>query len=460
MRTAQQQYMSASAGLTPAEISPGFSSVWKLAWPSITAFALQSAVGLVDLVFVAHLGPEVVAGVGIATQILMAAFSLIAAVTTGTVALVARAIGAGDRAEAERALRASLLLASLLGVVLTCAGSFSEQLVSRFGVDAPVVGLGGRYLSILLLGGVPLALATTFASGLRGAGDVRTPLLVGVVMNAANVVGDYALIFGHLGAPALGADGSAIATVLSFTLGAAVYATLWFRRKLVLDRGRLTEGVDGELCRRILRVGVPTSVEQLFFNLGLFLFLGVISVFGTDAVAAYIIGVRVISFSLIPGMGFQIAASTLVGQHLGARQPERAARSGWGATAGAAVAMSVLGLAIALMARSIAAWFGAVGEPALDLAATFLLIVCAAQPFMALEFGIGGSLKGAGDTRFPLFALLVGLFVFRLGGALLVLHWFGGPIAAIWACLLLDYSIKGALLWLRFQRGHWKTIRV
>jgi putative MATE family efflux protein len=274
------------------------------------------------------------------------------------------------------------------------------------------------------------------------------------------VVGDYALIFGHLGAPALGADGSAIATVLSFTLGAAVYATLWLRRKLVLDRGRLTEGVDGELCRRILRVGVPTSVEQLFFNLGLFLFLGVISGFGTDAVAAYIIGVRVISFSLIPGMGFQIAASTLVGQHLGARQPERAARSGWGATAGAAVAMSVLGLAIALMARSIAAWFGAVGEPALDLAATFLLIVCAAQPFMALEFGIGGSLKGAGDTRFPLFALLVGLFVFRLGGALLVLRWFGGPIAAIWACLLLDYSIKGALLWLRFQRGHWKTIRV
>lgn len=452
--------MSVSAAVTAVPISPGFRSVWQLAWPSITTFALQSAVGLVDLVFVAHLGAEIVAGVGIASQLLFAAFSLIAAVTTGTVALVSRAIGAGDRAEAERVLRASLLLACLIGVALTCVAPLSEVLVARFGVTEPVTALGGGYLRILLLGSVPLALATAFASGLRGAGDVRTPLLVGLAMNAANVVGDYALIFGHLGAPALGAEGSAIATALSFGLGAATYSILWLRRSLVLDRARLTAGVDRELCRRILRVGVPTSIEQLSFNIGLFLFLGIISVFGTDAVSAYIIGVRVISFSLIPGLGFQIAAATLVGQHLGAHQPRRAARSGWGATAGAALAMSALGLSIALAARPIAAWFGAVGEPALDLAVTFLLIVCAAQPFMALEFGIGGSLRGAGDTRFPLFALLVGLFVCRLGGALLVLRWFGGPIAAVWSCLLLDYSIKGALLLLRFQRGRWKAVQV
>jgi putative MATE family efflux protein len=434
--------------------------VWPLAWPSIVTFALQSLVGLVDLVFVSQLGSDEVAGVGLGYQLQFASLSLIAAVATGTVALVARATGAGNPRSSERVLRASLLLAFVLGLALTCVAPLTETFVALFGLDPPVVSIGASYLRILLYGAVPLSLGITFASALRGAGDVRTPLLVGVAMNVVNVVADYALIFGKLGAPALGSDGSALASVLAFTLAAGFYAALWLRGSLQIPRTRKREPIDFDLCRRIARVGIPTALEQLAFNSGLFLFVGVFSSFGTDAVSGYFIGVRVISFALIPGMGFQIAASTLVGQHLGAGDPEQAARSGWRATGGAALAMSTLGLAIALFVDSVVGWFGVVSGETARLAGTFLLIVCAAQPLMALEFGVGGSLRGAGDTRFPLVATLMGLFVFRLGGALLVIHAFGGSVTSAWMCVLADYAVKGALLANRFRRGRWKSVRV
>jgi putative MATE family efflux protein len=423
-------------------------------------FALQSSVGLVDLVFVSRLGSDVVAGVGVGSQLQFTALSLIAAIATGTVALVARATGSGDQPRADSVVRASLVLATGLGLALMAAAPFCDAYVSLFGVEPAVVAIGGSYLRILMLGGVPLAISITFASAMRGAGDVRTPLFVGLIMNIANVVGDYMLIFGNWGAPALGSDGSAVATAGAFTLAAAIYVVLWLSHSLTLKPIGLRDRIDFDLCRRVARIGIPTALEQLAFHSGLFLFVAVFAGFGTDAVSGYFIGVRVIAFSLIPGMGFQIAAATLVGQHLGAGDPEAAERAGWRATLGAMCAMSALGLMIALGAESIVSWFGSVSVATESMAVTFLMIVCIAQPLMALEFGVGGSLRGAGDTRFPLFATLVGLFVFRLGGALTVIHVFDGSIAAVWMCLLTDYAMKGAMLAERFRRGHWKAISV
>ncbi|MFP8879492.1 MAG: MATE family efflux transporter [Myxococcota bacterium] len=458
MHAAQRRHMVAR-DLVPMTASSGsqIRGVWQLAWPSIVTFALQSVVGLIDLVFVSHLGTDVVAGVGIGSQLQFAALSLIAAIATGTVALVARATGAGDRPQAESVVRASLVLATGLGLVLMAAAPYCEAYVSLFGVESAVVAIGGSYLRILMFGGVPLAISIMFASAMRGAGDVRTPLLVGLVMNIANIIGDYMLIFGHWGAPELGADGSAVATAAAFTLAAAIYVALWLSHSLVLKPVALRARIDFGLCRRIARIGIPTCLEQFTFHAGLFLFVAVFSGFGTDVVSGYFIGVRVVAFSLIPGMGFQIAAATLVGQHLGAGHPEAAARAGWRATLGAACTMSAIGLMIALRAATIVTWFGSVSAAAESMAVTFLMIVCTAQPLMALEFGVGGSLRGAGDTRVPLVATLLGLFVFRLGGALVVIHVFGGTIAAVWMCLLADYATKGAILAERFRRGRWKT---
>jgi Na+-driven multidrug efflux pump len=170
--------------------------------------------------------------------------------------------------------------------------------------------------------------------------------------------------------------------------------------------------------------------------------------------------VRILAFSFVPGFGFANAAATLVGQNLGAGRPDEAERSGWRATAGAVAVMSGVGLAIILLARPLAGSFGAVGEETVRLTVIFIYILGAAQPLMAIEFTLGGALRGAGDTRFPLFALLAGLLVFRLGAAWFLARPLFGSVTAVWSCLLADYAIKALLLAWRFRSGRWKAIRV
>jgi putative MATE family efflux protein len=426
----------------------------------MTTFALQSTVGLVNTVIVAELGRDAVAGVGLATQIHFLAFAVLSAVTIGSVALVARASGAGEPREADRVLRMSAALGSVLGALMMLAIPFTETIVGAFGVAPPVVAVGGSYLRLLLLFNVPFAFGLVVSSGLRGAGDVRTPMAVGVVVNVLNVLGNYALVFGKWGAPELGTDGSALAGGLSFGVGAVLFLWPWARNALVIERGPWLDGFSRERAARILRIGVPTFLEQTAWQLGLWIFLRVVAEYGTEPVAAYLIGVRILSFSFVPGLGFAMAASTLVGQHLGAREPDLASRSGWRANLSAMGVMGALGLLIIGVARPVSGWFGATGEATVDLTVSFIWILGAAQPLMAVEFALGGALRGAGDTRFPLFAILAGLFVFRLGGAAIVVMLLHGTVIQVWSCLLADYAVKAALLSARFASGRWKEIAV
>jgi putative MATE family efflux protein len=426
----------------------------------MTLFALQSLVGVVDFMFVASLGTQAIAGVGVAVQIQFLSFGLLEAVTTGTVALIAREMGSGRPADAARAMRTALALAAGLGALMMLAIPASDSIVRWMGVEPEVVSLGGRCLRILLGFGVPVSVGATLAMGLRGAGDMRTPLAIGIVTNLVNVVACWTLIFGRLGAPALGAEGSVWASGISFVTGALLLLWLWQRGALVLPavpwRGHAAPG----LARRLLRVGIPTALERGAFQVGLLLFLRIVADFGTEPISAYLIGVRVLAFCFVPGFGFATAAATLVGQNLGAGQPDEAARSGWRATAGAVGVMSSVGLAIILFAQPLAGSFGAVGPETVRLAVIFIYILGAAQPLMAIEFTLAGALRGAGDTRFPLFALLVGLLVFRLGAAQFLARPIFGTVAAVWSCLLADYAVKAILLSWRFRSGRWKTARV
>jgi Na+-driven multidrug efflux pump len=155
-----------------------------------------------------------------------------------------------------------------------------------------------------------------------------------------------------------------------------------------------------------------------------------------------------------------MAAATLVGQNLGADQPLLAARSGWRSMRGALAVMGSVGLAIVLAARPLASLFGAAGEETTALAVTFIYILGAAQPLMAIEFSLSGALRGAGDTRFPLIAILVGLLVFRLGAAVLIAKPLFGTVTAVWLCLIADYAVKASMLSWRFASGRWQALEV
>jgi putative MATE family efflux protein len=444
-----------SFGVPPLELG-----VWDLAWPTMALYALHALVGVVDFAFVSSLGSEAVAAVGVAMQIHFIVFALIAAVTTGTVAVVAREAGAGRMREVVRATRASLVLAALLGASLSALAPLSRDAVALLGVAGRVADQGGACLAILLCFNVPFAIEIALSMALRGVGDVRTPLAVGVLANALNVVLCYALVYGRLGAPALGAPGSALAAGIAFTASAALLALLWGRGALRIPRRVAGLSLTRAMTWRLLRIGLPTALEQTAFQIGLLVFLSIIAVYGTPAVSAYLIGVRILSMCFVPGLGFATAAATLVGQHLGAQRPELATRLGWRASALAVAVMGAVGLSIGLAAPRLARIFGAAGTETLELSVVFIHILGTAQPLMAIEFALGGALRGAGDTRFPLFAILTGLFVFRLGAAIWIARPVFDTVTAVWSCLLADYAVKAALLSLRFASGHWRSVRV
>ena len=452
--------MGDGSGSDGPRVGPTAERVWPLAWPTMLSMALNSSVGLADFLIVGQLGAEPLAAAGIAHQLHFMLFAVMASVTTGTVALVARACGAGNRHEADRVLRLSCVLGAGVGSVTLLVLPVADAVIGVFGVDPAVSALAARYLRILFAFNVPFAVSLVLASGLRGAGDVRTPLWIGAIVNVVNVFLNYGLVFGRFGLPELGLSGSALGSGIALTLGAVILWVLWWRDSLVIPRHGWLEGFDRPRAARILRIGIPTAVEQTTWQVGLVLFLRVIAGYGTEPVSAYLIGVRILSFSFVPGIGFATAASTLVGQYLGADRPDEAARFGWHANAGAMVVMGSVGLSIIALARPLAGLFGAAGPLTVDLAVSFIYILGAVQPLMAVEFALGGALRGAGDTRFPLLAILTGLFVFRLGSALVLQAFFNPTVVQIYLCLVSDYAVKALMLASRFASGRWKETRI
>jgi putative MATE family efflux protein len=434
--------------------------IWTLSWPAIMTFGLESLVGLIDALMVGRLGAHAVAGVGVGTQILNAVSVMNMALATGTVAIVARHIGANQKAHAEAALVQSIYLALLMGVAIAVPVSiWAPKMVGVFADDAEVLAAGTVFIRTIILGVPGMAVFAVIAAGLRGAGDMRTPLMIGAFLNLLNVSLAYVLIFGRLGLPALGVQGAAAASATAFWVGAILGLLTLIRRGSALRVRRGELAPHPETARRVLAVGSPTALEQLLMQIGFLIYLGIAARYGTSAVAAYFIGVRILALSFLPGFGFGAAASTIVGQQLGAGQPEHAERSGWEANRLAVVAMSIAGILIFLFARPIAALVIDDAE-VIDDAVSFIQILALAQPLMAADSTLGGALRGAADTRFPLVTVVVGFYGARLGFAWVVSHVLELSLAWVWGALLGDYLLRAALKGWRFHSGAWKRARV
>ena len=381
-------------------------------------------------------------------------------VPTGLTALLARAVGARDLDRADRVLRHGLWLAAVLGAATTLCGlPLASAAIRLYGVEPAVVALGADYLTWLLLGNVPFALGLVLAAALRAAGDSRTPLVTGLIANAVNVGLNWVLIYGHLGAPALGVRGAAVASSLAMVAQVVILVGWWRRGKLRLRPSRRRTRPDRVLFASLFAIGWPAAVEGMLFAGGILWFQRLVSGYGTEAVAAYNVGAAILSLAFLPGMGFAAAASALVGQHLGRGDAGAAERSGWRATVGALVCMILMGGVIVALGRPIAGLFSR--DPAVvDLVVLFLWILGAVLPLMAVEFALGGALRGAGDTFYPLAVVFSGLFVCRLVPASLLALVVGAPIGWVWGALVFDYLARASLVARRFRRGRWKTIQL
>src|SRR5438094_880954 len=305
MARARSIPVAAEAGRAPeAEF---LRATWALAWPVIFSFSIESFVGLCDMLMVGRLGRTAVAAVGVGVQILGAVDAVMFALGMGALAIVARHVGAGERGAAEETLRQSLLTAVAVAVLMILPVlAWAPALVAAFRVDDAVIGTGTRFLRVVMLGVPASALLFVMISSLRGAGDTRTPLAIGAVVGTVNVVLAYGLIFGRLGLPPLGVTGAAIATVVAFAAGALLGLALLARGRLVLAlRGRPLR-LRPDVVRRVLRIGYPAAIEHLLMQVGFFLYIVFAAHHGTAAVAAYFIGVRILSLSFLPGFAWLV----------------------------------------------------------------------------------------------------------------------------------------------------------
>jgi putative MATE family efflux protein len=429
--------------------------VWALAWPTIVSNLLYSAAGFADIKIVGALGPSAVAALTTGLRVFFVMQAVLIAVTAGTTALVARAWGAGDRDEAAEVTRLSLWICLTLTVVVSVlVAVWADTFTAIFRLDAETVARAATFTRWLSVFFAAFAVNIVLGTALRAAGDVVTPLATGALMNVVAVGVAWALVYGKLGLPAMGVAGAAIGHGTGWLASAGAIGWLWVRGRVRVGTGR-RGALDWERARRLFAIGYPAALEQIAWQGGFILFLWIIALYGTAPYAAYGIGVNILSFSFLVGYGFSMAAATVVGQHLGAGDPEGAAHGGWRAMRLAITAMLLFAAVIIAAAEPMARFL--IDDPeVIRLTVVFIYVLGSVQALMAIEYSLGGALRGAGDTRFPFLTVVTGLFGVRLTLAA-CFAWLGLPPEWIFAALIGDYIVKATMLTLRFRSGRWKT---
>ncbi|MEL0063853.1 MAG: MATE family efflux transporter [Gammaproteobacteria bacterium] len=430
--------------------------IWELAWPAILSNLLFSVIGIVSIKIVGTLGADAVAAVTTGHRIFWGLQAVLMAISAGTTALVARAWGAGDYREAGRVTSVSLWISNGVAILLMVPCLlFPVQIASVFGLAEEPTRLAGEFIWYLSLFNVAFSLNMILGAALRAAGDTRTPLWIGAITNVVNVILVYVLVFGLYGFPELGVVGAAIANGVSFAVGGLIFLFLFYS-------GRMKLGVGGQgsvtraRIQQLVHIGYPAGIEQFIFQIGFIAFLWLVAFFGTAPYAAYGVGVQILSVSFVVGFGFSIAGATLVGQRMGADDAEGAVRSGWNALWLAIASMVLLSAVIAFFANEIAR-FLIDDDEVVRLTVVFIYIMALVQPLMAIEFTLGGCLRGAGDTRFPLMATMLGLCGVRVGLAAIFVV-LDMSVEWIYAALIGDYVLKAIMLTIRFRNGKWQQV--
>ncbi len=434
-------------------------AVVQLAAPVIATQLLETLVFLVDRVMLGRYTADALASMQISGPLIWSISSVLSAFAIGSVALVGRAVGSGDRALASSAARASLLFALATGTtasVLSLLGL--EGIFALFpGVAVSVQAAAADYLGIVLPAMPLLILSLVAAALLQAAGNTRTPFLVALCANVVNAVINYCFIFGKYGAPALGVRGAAIGSVVAMAINSTVLLAILSQRRGVLTLGG--RGGEWAALGRVLRVSVPAFGERLVQHLGYFGYVAMIGALGSVAMAANQALISIESICFLSADGFGIAAATVVAQQLGAGRPQTAAK---GARVAVVLAIALLGfcaLVFLLIPTQLLSAFSpnprivSAGIPCLYVAA-------AAQPFMAIAIVLGQALRGAGDTRTAFVVSLAGWFAVRLIATYLFAFGLNLGLVGVWLGSTCDWIVRAIALVVVFSQNRWRKVTV
>jgi putative MATE family efflux protein len=444
--------------------------VLRLAWPCILENLTVIMISFIDAAMIGVLGPAATAAVGVNASPSWLLGGLVQSLGVGGTALVARLIGAGEHREAGRVRALVLRMALLLSAFLTVLMLFGAPAIPiMMNADASIVDEAVAYMRLLALGFIPHYTGIAAGALIRGAGDTKTPMAAGVLTKGLNVVLNFFLIYEPrtvhlfglslpLWGAGMGVRGAAAASALATGISGAFLLLSLPRKKSVL-RVQWRAAWDGQIVRRVLRVAYPAALERAAINLGQIMFARMVSSVGVAAFAAHNQSIQVESLGYMPAHGFAAAATTLVGQGLGAGRPEDARERG-----GRAIFLCLLLLTgVGAFLFAAAPFLISLLTPDAEVRAigAMLIRICAfEQPFNALSIVTAGALRGAGDTKVPFYYSLVSMWGVRIALAWVLGTRLGFGVAGFWWAMVADLGVRGTLLVLRFRRGRWVNARV
>ena len=470
--------------------------IMQLAWPSLVEMCLTSLMSLIDQLMVAQLGHLAVSSVGITQQPVLLMMVIFQAFNVGGTALASRFIGQRDPESAKRVTAQIMTMNFAFSAILSIfMFAFARELVAFMGADASYIADATTYLRYSAIGMAMVAIPSAVTAALRAAGETRIPLYYNSTANLLNIPLNWLLIFGVGPFPRMEVEGAALATLIGRLVAMVISLVVIFRMKRlpvsIAPRDLLR--LDGSLIKRIVRVGFPSMMESVVMRVGLVVFTRAVVGIGVVEYASHQLALNVQMFSTNISMAFGAAATTLTGINLGAKKPEMAERY-VRVTRRIGLAVSLaLGLLLFFFGQYLARVFVSSDDPEapqlifnIALCMKFMLII---MPTQTSQMITSGSLRGAGDTVWPLIAVAIGILVMRSAVAVLLINhvpWDAVSEAytsflrginfqyalqrvptfsqwrlfGAWMAFMLDQSTRALVVLLRFRTGRWKTLRV
>lgn len=434
--------------------------VWQLAWPAMVELLLSTLFSMVDMIMVGRISYQALTAVGLTNHPTMLALAVFQALNVGSTALVARFIGSGDIKNAKATVRQSMVLVTILGIVVSIAGYLlSPAIITFMRAEPDVYPMSVTYLQIVSLGWLFTTISLNVGAILRGSGDTMTPMRYNLLSNLLNVVGNYVLIFGKFGFPAMGVAGAALSTTLCRGVAAFLALRAIFNKNRNIGVSLKDDyRIDKNLLERLISIGLPSAMEQFLLRLGQVFFSRAVAGLGTAIYAAHQTAINISSLTFTPGQAFGMAATTMVGQSLGAKHPDVAEKAG--------LVARRMGLIIALAIAIVLFFFGYdvallyVDDPEVArAAANALKILAIMQPMQSTQFILAGALRGPGDTRWPLYSTAIGIWGIRV----VLVHVFiamGMGLMGAWVAQLCDQAFRAVFIYTRYKSGAWKHSKV
>lgn len=431
-----------------------------LAIPTVFEMAMESAFGIVDAFWVAGLGADAMAAVGLTEALVILIFSIALGLSMAATATVARRIGEKDNEGASIAAVQAIGSGVLVGILTGVLGAiFAPQLLQLMHAEPGVLAQGTTYARVVLGGNMSIMLLFLINGVFRGSGDAAIAMRTLWLANLINLALDPLLIYGWFGFPKLGVLGAAVATTTGRSIGVLYQLYMLFsgKRRIAVARRHLR--LDLPVLSRLLRVG-GTAMVQYFIATASWLSLARINaVFGSAAVAGYSLAIRIILFAILPSWGISSAAATLVGQNLGAGKPERSERAVWIAGAYNCAFLTVVGILFVTVSRPLVRLFST--DPQVEeIAVLALQLVSLGYPFYAWGMIMEQAFNGAGDTTTPTWINFFCYWMFQLPLAWWMANRAGFGPKGVYLAICIAESVLAVVSMTMFRRGRWKQVKV